>query len=239
MMKWFIAALGLMFQLAIASEPTDPSRFEKKKLLDDEAKVRTDAKLPSQAWKKACREVLTTPLREQVRVRLNKRVGSNVPDEISFIQAKIDKFDSWNDSGWLHCTGETEVTDWPLNIAALSVRVAWFLAENDELDPIKPFIKEALAHSYSAADAVALIAKLAPEQQRLSYLDANLNSDALTMNSAKYAVASIWFSDSRWQSVIDLTRQCDSVECRGLKLNAEEEKEREDAEKADDLSSYF
>lgn len=238
MMKRLIAVLGLVSQFAVASEPTGLSHFEKK-LLGGEAKVRTDAKLPSQAWQKACREVLTAPLREEVRMRLIKRVSSSIPDEVSFIQAKIVKFNSWNDSGWLHCTGETEVTDWALNIAALSARTAWFLAENEEFDQIKPFIKEALAHSYSAADAVALIAKLAPERQQLSYLDVNLNNEALTLDAAKHAVSSIWFSDGRWQSVIDLTSQCDLVECRQLKRNAEEEKEQEDAEKADDLSSYF
>ena len=237
-MKWFIASLGLLSQLAIASEPTELSRFEKE-FSDGEAKVRTDSNLPSLAWQKACRLVLTMPLREQVRERLSERVGSSVPDEVSFLQADIEKFNSWHESGWLHCTGESQVRDWPLNIAGLSVRTAWFLAEQDELEQIKPFLKEALSHSYSSADAVALIAKLAPEQQRLNYLDANLNGKALTMNAAKYAVSSIWFSDGRWQSVIDLTNSCDSVECRQLKLNAEEQKEREDAEKADDLSSYF
>ena len=113
------------------------------------------------------------------------------------------------------------------------------MVEQGELEQIKPFLKEALSHSYSSADAVALIAKLAPEEQRLGYLDTNLNDSALIMNAAKYAGSSIWFSDGRWQSVIDLTSSCDSVECRQLKLNAEEQKEREDAEKADDLSSYF
>ncbi|KTG30103.1 hypothetical protein AWR38_10580 [Idiomarina sp. WRN-38] len=237
-MKWFIASLGLLSQLAIASEPPELSRFEKE-VSDGEARVRTDSKLPSQAWQKACRSALTLPLRAEVRERLSERVGLSVPGEVSFLRADIEKFNSWNESGWLHCTGESQVSDWSLNIAGLSVRAAWFLVEQGELEQIKPFLKEALSHSYSSADAVALIAKLAPEEQRLGYLDTNLNDSALIMNAAKYAVSSIWFSDGRWQSVIDLTSSCDSVECRQLKLNAEEQKEREDAEKADDLSSYF
>lgn len=238
MMKWFIASLGLLSQLALASELPELSRFEKE-VSGNEARVKTDAELPSQVWQKACRSVLTMPLREKVRERLGERVSATVPDDVSFLQASIDEFNSWNDSGWLHCAGESEIKDWSLNIAGLAVRVAWFLAQNKRFDEIKPYLREALSHTYSSADAVALIAKLAPESQRLNYLDANLNKNALTLNAAKYAVSSIWFSDGRWQSVIDVTSSCDSIECRQLKLNAEEQKEREDAEKADDLSSYF
>ena len=147
-MKWFIASLGLLSQLAIASEPPELSRFEKE-VSDGEARVRTDSKLPSQAWQKACRSALTLPLRAEVRERLSERVGLSVPGEVSFLRADIEKFNSWNESGWLHCTGESQVSDWSLNIAGLSVRAAWFLVEQGELEQIKPFLKEALSHSYS------------------------------------------------------------------------------------------
>lgn len=238
MMRWFIAVLGLLSQPALASEPPELSRFEKE-VSGNEARVKAEINLPAQAWKKACRVALTMPLREEVKERLSDRVSASVPDEVSFLQATIENFNSWNDSGWLYCTGDAEVRDWSLNIAGLAVRVAWFLAENQRMQKIKPFLKEALSHAYSSADAVALIAKLAPKKQRLSYLDTNLNERALTMSTAKYEVSSIWFSDGRWQSIIDLTSRCDSVKCRQLKINAEEEMERENAEKASDLSSYF
>lgn len=230
--------LGLLPHLLWAADDFDLSRFETE-TLNNAVRVKASGDLPDQAWQKACRAYLSQPARVEVKKRLEQKMAVSVPEPVSFVSAELNNYRSWKESGWLYCQGSTKVTDWPKNLSALAVRAAWHFSDQNEHERIKPFLREALQHPYAAADAVALIAKLAPGPQRLSYLDDNLNEAALTLSRSFQAVASIWLDAGRWQSVINLTSRCNSVGCRKLKFEAEKEKEREDAEKADDLSSYF
>lgn len=206
---------------------------------EGEAAVRPQRDFPDSLLHQACRRVLTGPARLEVRDRLAEKMQLTLPEDTGFIVADITDYRSWIKDKWLHCTGTVTVKDWPQNLAGLAIRVAWYHADQNELEPLRPLLKLALEHSATTADAVALIAHLAPMEQQLNYLDANLKPEQLTMPASIKAVAEIWLQQKRWEEIIRLTERCDTLACRRLQLDAKEQKEIEDAEKVDDLSSYF
>lgn len=237
-----LALLFTALGLGVVSQPllaeVDLNLFESR-LNGNEAAVRPLRDFPASAVNQACRRVLTGPARAEVRQRLSAAVEQALPENVSFIQADIEGYQSWSEGAWLHCRGSVQVSDWPANLAGLAVRAAWHYGALKQPEPLRPLLKVALEHPSTTADAVALIASLAPQEQQKAYLESNLAADQLTMPEAMEAVAGIWLGQARWESVMALTERCDSVACRRLGQQAREQKEKEDAEKADDLSSYF
>ena len=232
-----LVGLGALFQPTVAD--VNLNQFETR-YSEGEAAVRPRRDYPDSVVQQACQRALTSPIRSDVRERLEDRLNLTLTRDIGFSDARINNYQSWNKNDWVHCSGTVKVTDWPLNLAGLAIRLAWHYAGgNERSEYLRPLLKVALKHPDTTADAVALIAHLAPKEQQRSYLDTNLESDKLTMPAAMQSVAEIWFEQGRWAEVIRLTRRCDTLDCRRLRLDAEEQKEIEDAEKVDDLSSYF
>lgn len=224
---------------SIAEVKLDLNHFETRLMDEGVAAVRTQRDYPASVLNQACRRTLSQPLRAEVQQRLSSQLDRTIPDDVSFIVADIENYRSWEKDGWLQCSAEVAISDWPRNLAGLAVRAAWHQAEAGERGELRPLLAVALESSHATADAVALIASLAPEQQRAQYLDANLQPTQLTMHRAMLVVGQIWFDSARWNDVLELTKRCDSVSCRRLGIEAQEQKEIEDAEKADDLSSYL
>lgn len=238
MLKRTLLAVALCVpQLSLYAQ-TSNSVFEKE-LLGDSARVTTKKDLPTSAWNIACREALTLPLQEQLRETLRARFQAKVPEQASFIEAHIDNYKSWNQGKWLHCKADVSIIDEEKNLAALAVRAAWMTDYEQDKKSLNALVKFAMQHPFSSNDAVVLIAKLANPEQQLRYLDNNLRVNSLTLTQAQEAVLVMWAKEQRWQAMIDLAQNCDSVECRRWLQQAEEKKEQEDAEKADDLSSYL
>lgn len=238
MRKRILLAVALCVpQLSLYAQPTN--RVFEQEFLGDSARVTTQQNLPTSAWNISCRDALTIPLKQQLKDTLSARLKVELPEHVSFIDAHIDNYKSWNQDQWLHCKADVSINDEEKNLAALAIRVAWALDPQQQRESLNPLVKHAMQHPFSSADAVALIAKLAKPEQQVSYLDNNLDIDGLTLDQAKYAVLSIWSTQQRWQDMIDLAHRCNSLECQQILRQAEDAKEQEDAEKADDLDSYF
>ena len=231
-----LGGLGAFSQPTVAD--VNLNQFETR-YSEGEAAVRPRRDYPDSVVQQACQRALTSPVRSDVRERLEDKLSLTFTRDVGFSDASINDYRSWSKDDWVHCSGTVQVTDWPLNLAGLAIRLAWHYASNDQSEYLRPLLKVALEHPATTADAVALIAHLAPKEQQLSYLDTNLESGKLTMPAAMQSVGEIWFAQGRWADVIRLTRRCDTLDCRRLRLDAEEQKEIEDAEKVDDLSSYF
>lgn len=238
MLKRTLLAVALCVpQLSLYAQ-TASSVFEKE-LLGDSARVTTKKDLPTSAWNIACREALTVPLQQELRETLAAKLQANVAEQASFIEVQIDNYKSWNQGKWLHCKADVSIIDEEKNLAGLAVRAAWMTDYEQDKKSVNALVKFAMQHPFSSADAVPLIAKLANPEVQLRYLDNNVRVDLLTLTQAQEAVLAIWAKEQRWQAMIDLAQNCDSVECRRWLKQAEEKKEQEDAEKADDLSSYL
>lgn len=231
-----LVGLGCISQPTLAA--TSLNQFDTR-YSDGEAAVLPRRDYPDSLAHQACRRVLTGPARIEVRERLAKELELTPPEEVSFIVADITDYRSWQKDKWLHCTGTVTVKNWPQNLSGLAIRVAWHHVGQNQPEPLRPLLKLALEHPTTTADAVALIAHLAPKNQQLKYLDANLEPKQLTMPASIKAVSEIWLEQGRWEEIIRLTERCDTLACRRLQLDAKEQKEIEDAEKMDDLSSYF
>ncbi|MCK9238037.1 MAG: hypothetical protein M0Q29_00675 [Thiopseudomonas sp.] len=235
--RTLLAAVLCVPQLSLYAQT--PSSVFEKELLGDSARVTTKKDLPTSAWNIACREALTLPLQQQLREKLAAKLQAKVPEQASFIEAHIDNYRSWSQGTWLHCKADVSIIDEEKNLAALAVRAAWLTDYEQDRKSLNALVKFAMQHPFSSADAVPLIAKLANPEQQLRYLDNNLRVNSLTLTQAQEAVLTIWAKEQRWQAMIDLAQNCNSVECRRWLQQAEQEKEQEDAEKADDLSSYL
>jgi len=237
-----ITLITILVGLGTVSQPTMANstlnQFETR-YADGEASVRPKRDYPSSVIQQACRRTLTSPIRSEVRERLEDQLSLTFTPDVGFSVANIENYRSWEKEKWIHCSGTVKVTDWSLNLAGLAIRLAWHYAGKNQPEYLRPLLKVALEHPDTTADAVALIAHLAPEEQQAAYLDNNLEPDKLAMPAAIQSVAQIWFNQARWADVISLTKRCDTLSCRRLRLDAEEQKEIEDAEKVDDLSSYF
>lgn len=231
-----LVGLGTFSQPTLANADSD--QFETR-YSEGEAAVRPKRDYPDSVIQQACQRALTSPIRSEVRERLEEKLSLTFTRNVGFSDASINNYRSWEKDKWVHCSGTVKVTDWPLNLAGLAIRLAWHYAGKNQPDYLRPLLKVALEHPDTTADAVALIAHLAPKDQQQSYLGTNLEPEKLTMPAAIESVANIWFEQGQWADVIRLTKRCDTLACRRLRLDAEEQKEMEDAEKVDDLSSYF
>lgn len=232
-----MAAVILLSPFSLLGQPND-SVF-KQEFLGDSARVTTSQNIPRSAWAIKCREALGFPLQNQLRQQLEEQLGVVLPEGVSYLEGSVENYQSWNKSKWLHCKGDVSIDDEEKHLAALAVRGAWALANKDDNNALLTLIKYAMQHTFSSADAVVLVAKLASADEQLSYLDQHLDSSALTLDEAKETVLQIWDKEQRWAAIIELAEQCNSLGCRRLSQRAEEKKEQEDAIKANDLSSYF
>lgn len=235
----FVPQLSLYARTSTQIFIQTPSSVFEKELLGDSARVTTKKNLPKSAWNIACRQTLTLPLQQQLRETLAAKLQVNVSDKASFIEAHFNNYKSWNKGKWLYCKADVSINDEEKNLAALAVRAAWMTDYEQDKKSLNALVKYAIKHPFSSADTVALIAKIAEPDQQINYLDSNLQVEGLSFNDAKQAVLIIWANEKRWQAMIDLAKTCDSLECQRLLKNAEEKKEQEDANKVDDLSSYF
>ncbi|MEL0640702.1 hypothetical protein V6260_08800 [Pseudoalteromonas aliena] len=188
------------------------------------------------ALENACRNALTIPKRNEIRVKLAKKLTIDIDPSISFIDAHTSGYKQEKQGDWLTCTARVEIQDPSLNEAGLAVRAAWHVGSQKDKANLRPLLQVALNHPTTMSDAVALAAALSPEGQRLNYLDKYLKASELKLDEAKASVAQTWFVNERYKQVISLTQQCESIDCKRLNLAAQTEF---DNLSADDLSSYF
>jgi len=234
-----IVALAVFSQGIMADEMSLLERFEVRWQDEETAAVRARQKLPQSLQKKACRLQLSSPLRGKLRQQLADHVGFPIADSVSYFQGEINGEQMWRDDDWQYCRGKVTLTDEPANLANLAVRAAWTMASDLDQVQLKSLLSLSLSHQGSSADAVSLIAFLAPSERQLTYLDNNLKPEHLTLNVAQLAAAKIYFDAQRWQTTLTILKQCSTLECRRLQLQAEQEKEKQDANKAFDLGNYF
>lgn len=233
---FLLAALSLPLAAVAEDSPTNVFTQEH---LGDSARVTTSVKLPVSQWNNVCRAALNIPQREQLRDKLAGMLQISLPEGVSYIEAQVDNYKSWHQDKWLHCKGDVSILEEEKSLAILAVMSAWNVAGQEDKTSLEPLVRYAMHHPSSSADAVALVAHLAKPEQQLDYLNQNLNRSELRLNTAKEAVLQIWFKNKRWQDVIELAESCNTPACQQQLAQAIVEKEREDAEKADDLSSYF
>ncbi|NQZ03527.1 hypothetical protein [Idiomarina sp.] len=201
--------------------------------------VRAESDLPAQVDQKACRLLLSKPQRLALRTELSDTLGFEITDSVSFFAGRIDNEKLWTADGWQHCSGEVVIENKSLNLAALAVRAAWQMRGELEQAQLKQLLQVSLSEPYSSADAVTLIAHLAPEPRQFAYLQQNLQADQLTLDVAKQSAAQLYFKQQDYAQTIAIASTCKSIDCQRLRLQAEQQKEKQDAEKAFDLDSYF
>lgn len=231
-----LAAIGS--QSVLADELSLLTRYELKPGADAVA-VRGKTSLPQQVDQKACRLLLTRPQRQQLRQELAQALGFAIDDNVSYFNGRIDNERLWTADGWQHCSGEVVIEDKPANLAALAVRAAWQMSDQLSQAQLKQLLQLSLANPISSADAVTLIAHLAPPERRFSYLQQNLQAQHLSLDIARFTAASLYYQQQDYDQVLALLAPCNTVDCRQLQAQAEQQKEQQDAEKAFDLDSYF
>ncbi|MCU7555388.1 hypothetical protein OCL06_12400 [Alteromonas sp. ASW11-19] len=239
MKKWLIlAALVGSNQWATASEVGLLERFEQK-LDNNVAAVKTQQSLPQSLQKKACRLLLSQPKRAFLRNELSQQVGFTIDSSVSYFSGAIENIKLWRDDGWQYCSGQVEFDNYQDNLAGLAVRAAWAMSDEVSEDQLSSLLKLSLRNSSTSADAVVLIAFLAPTAQQFSYLQKNLVKEQVSLDVSRLAAAKLYIKQQDYGTAITILSDCTTVECRRLKLSAETEKERQDAHEATDLGSYF
>jgi hypothetical protein len=84
-----------------------------------------------------------------------------------------------------------------------------------------------------------LIAKQTGGKKGQEIFENQVNSAALLLNNSKAAMANYWLEQGNYKSAIEILARCDSQQCYQLQHKANIQKELQDEETADDLSSYF
>ncbi|PYE35155.1 hypothetical protein DFP83_10129 [Idiomarina fontislapidosi] len=230
--------VALSSSSATANELTLLNRYQQQTTSDGVA-VKAEQDLPAQVDQKACRLLLSKPQRLQLKAELSETLGFEIADNVSFFAGRIDNEKLWTADGWQHCSGNVVVENKALNLAALAVRAAWQMQGQLDQTQLKQLLQLSLSESYSSADAVALIAHLAPEPRQFAYLQQNLQPEQLTLDTAKYSAARLYFNQQDYGQSITIASTCESIDCQRLRVQAEQKKEQQDADKAFDLDSYF
>lgn len=186
----------------------------------------------------ACRKALTLPAQQKINQHLSTKVGFEIPDSLSFIDAKILGYKQGKQQGWLNCYGDVKPAEMHINEAGLALRAAWFFSKKGEQErsKIRPLITISIKHPSTVADSVALVADQSPPDKSLEYLDKYLDISSMILDQAKISVAKTWLKHKRFEQVITLTNSCESVECKRIGLAAKTAYEQLTA---DDLNSYF
>lgn len=205
-----------------------------------QAVVTIDRKLPEQAWVSLCRNKLVQPQLQATREALAEQVGFSIAEPAGYFAGDIQGFkvQSHTDDE-IRCSGTVVPGDSAANIAGTAVRAAWQMHPELTSEQLKGLLGLALRNPVSAADGVVLIAKLAAPEQQLSYLQSNLDAQALQLDDARAAAMQIYIAGHQYDTALALATQCDAVDCRRLIPAAQQGKRNYDAEQAKDLSNYF
>ena len=233
-----ILALSLVASATFDSEQTieQQTAFFKSQANGQYARVMALKSSAKNALEQACRNALTLPERSIIKSTLANKLNITLPESVSFIEAEVTGYKQEKQQEWLTCTGIVTPAAADINEAGLAIRAAWQVGKQQDKNNLRALLKIAMAHPSTISDAVALVADQSPQSERLAYLDKYLVADELKLDDAKVSVAQVWFKDMRYQQVISLMQQCESIDCKRLGLAAEAEYEQQSA---DDLSSYF
>ncbi len=239
MKKWLIfTALAVCSQWVKASETGLLERFEHK--LDNKvAAVKAKQSLPQSLQKKACRLLLSQPKRDYLRSQLGQQVGFTINPSVSYFSGAIGDIKLWRDDGWQYCAGQVEFDDYQENLAGLAVRAAWAMRAELSKEQLASLLKLSLQSASASADAVVLIAALAPAAQQFAYLQQNLVPQQLSLDESRFAAAKLYTEQQDYTTALTILEGCTTVACRRLKLLAETEKEQQNVDEARDLGSYF
>ena len=242
MAKMAQLAAGLLTAICCQSAlANDSSLLQRYELQPGEgaAAVKGKTDLPQQVDQKACRLLLTEPQRVQLRQQLSEQVGFTISDSVSYFAGRINNERLWTADGWQHCSGDVELADSDASLANLAVRAAWQMRAELTPEQLKPLLQLSLAQPQSSADAVTLIAHLAPAERQFSYLQQNLQPQQLSLDIARYHAADLYNQQQEYRQALAILAPCNSIECRRLRAQTEQKKEQQDAENLYDLDSYF
>lgn len=231
MMTFELGTVGAMLASAFINSPTQDVA---------EATLAVDRQLPDSAWVSLCRKELLRPHIEAVREQLGEQVGFTIEEPAGYFAGEIHDFNVLRqDNTEVRCQGVVIPGDTATNFAGIAVRAAWQMQADLRPEQLKQLLALALGDAVSAADGVALIAKLAPLEQQLSYLEKNLDTQALQLDQARAAVMQIYINGQDYDQALAIATECDAVACRRLIPMALQGKRQHEAEQAKDLSSYF
>ena len=243
MTRWPRYALGVGAWLAsvATSFPSvaEQGFFEREIMPDNQVRVRTDHDLPLRTWNQACRSALLEPYRLQQVEQLEQRVGVELEGYGAFVSASIEGYSSHRQDGWLQCSATTVQVEEADSLAGTALREAWHGRGHYGRDTLSELLQLTLHHPKTYDDSLVLIATTTDAGNQLQFLEANLDPTQLVLPIALESLFEIWLEHGKFESVIQLEEKCETPNCRQLVTKARNLKEREDAEKKYDLSSYF
>lgn len=195
--------------------------------------------VPAKFWPKACRKALSYPLRVQKQQNLAKELNLSLPETINHATSELTDYREEKISGGLSCSGKVLETEAELGKATLALMNAWWALEQNKKSFLKPLLRISMANATTRNDAIVLIAKQTGGEKGQQIFEHQVNSTALLLNKSKAAMASFWLDQREYASAINILAHCDSQQCYQLQHKANIQKELQDEETADDLSSYF
>lgn len=238
--RYICATAGLV---ALATSPalvaSDQGFFTQETLSGKHARVKTSHDLPQRTWNQACRSTLLEPLRQQQVRQLEALIDSKLDGYGAFVSASIEGYQSHRSDSWLHCQADSIEINESASLAGTALREAWHGKEHYDGAVLRTLLQVALQSPTTYDDAIVLIATTTAATNQLQFLADNLEPSQLRLPAAIESVFHIWLEHSQFNLVLQYQQSCDTVQCRQLIVDAKHLKEKDDAEKVYDLSSYF
>lgn len=237
----YLGCMGVLMAIAMSTSArsAESAFFQQEVLPDEGARVKAERNLPQRTWDQACRSVLLEPLRLQYIEQLERQLEVELEGHGAYVSASIDGYRSYRDGGWLYCSAATVTPDDSSSLAGTALREAWQGLEHYDRQTLVQLLKAALRHPETYDDGLVLVAKTMDTSKQVQFLDDNLDPTKLKLAAAFESAFEVWLKHERFETVLQFEKGCDTVKCRELIVQARNLKEKEDAEKVYDLSSYF
>ncbi|WP_133407935.1 hypothetical protein [Parashewanella tropica] len=240
---------------------TRQSGFFKVQAVENGARVMLLNPNAKPAIEQACRRALTLPTVQQLKRKLkselelslhnnngdtkHRLLTFDIPDSVHYINASIDDYQQQKQSSWWYCQGTVKVSSESETLAGLAIRYAWDIV-NTERDintkklKLKSVLPYAINHPSTHHDAISLIVHNAAKDKQLAYIQKyHLQPEKLKLAKSKQVVSNALLNHNQLKQAYEYVAECDSLNCRKLKLSIEQKLEQQEQQTADDLDSYF
>lgn len=206
---------------------------------DEHVRVSAKKELPTSMWQRACRYGLTQPLRDEVRNDLAVQVDANIPEHLSYAEAHLTDFSSWNEKTWLYCKSTVTETYRQHNLAALAIRFAWDKSAQGNEALLRSLLKLGLSDQRTRNDAIVLVAVNSPPEAGIEYLDAHLDPKALRLETSRIEAMKLYFARERLDAVLAIGKHCQEASCDAIYNKAYAKHSEQLRSKAQDINSFF
>jgi hypothetical protein len=198
-----------------------------------------NANIPTKLWKKACRKALSYPLKVRKQQLLAKQLNLDLPKGVYFVNSQLTDYQENKIDNGINCSGKVKEVSPDLGRSTLALMNAWRALEQEKIEFLKPLLQISMANDATRNDAIVLIATHEGGSKRQGILEQQADDTKLLLDDSKIALSDFWIEQGKYQSALDLLKDCDHPQCYQLQRKVSREKELQDEKTADDLASYF